>query len=339
MVLADLCQYLGDDWEPLAMRLGIGDQDIDIIKQEVHTSPQRASLAIKLWQNNLGIHATGNKLEKALREIGRDDVLDKCVRDMQVITDDIEKAVACVNLDQSGFDAHSTGKDSLLMDSFHQNQESGYLDDMSNSSTVGFLNSEQFDKYAGEEKQVTADFLSHETQLNTSDTNHSTNGWSSNDQKQLNENIGRWKQGKSIWHSPSLDGMHDDDGLISGGGVGGGGGGVCGSSTVCEGGLLSSDSEGGANDNSSLKRGAGKSRRTLGSSSGSDVALHEGNDLSDSDPGSDLIQESLPNLGSQVDMHRSVFILSIFSYNFYSNFNELFFHLSFFLFFIIGYGV
>ncbi|XP_073979792.1 uncharacterized protein isoform X4 [Rhodnius prolixus] len=298
MVLADLCQYLGDDWEPLALRLGISEEDVEIIKQEVHTSPQRASLALKLWQNNLGVHATGNKLEKTLREIGREDILDKCVKDMQVITDDMERAMACVTLDQSGFDALSTGKDSLLLDSFHQNQESGYLEDMSNSSTVGgVLNSEPFDKYAGEEKQITADFLSHEAQGVSSDTNHSTNGWTSSEQQKMNENIGRWKQGKSIWHSPSLDGMHDDHPLISGGG------------TVCEGGILSSDSEGGGGgmlgeDNGSMKRGSNKSRRTLGSSSGSDVALHEGNDLSDSDPGSDLIQESLPNIGSQVDMHR-----------------------------------
>lgn len=53
---------------------------------------------------------------------------------------------------------------------------------------------------------------------------------------------------------------------------------------------MSSDSEGGGGgmlgeDNGSMKRGSNKSRRTLGSSSGSDVALHEGNDLSDSDPG------------------------------------------------------
>ncbi|CAB0018721.1 unnamed protein product [Nesidiocoris tenuis] len=51
------------------------------------------------------------------------------------------------------------------------------------------------------------------------------------------------------------------------------------------GGPLSSDSENGllgGDDSNSTRR---KTRRAVGSSSGSDVALHEGNDLSDSDPG------------------------------------------------------
>lgn len=59
MVLSDLCQVLGDDWEALADKLGVSAQDIEIIKQEVHTSPQRTSLALKLWQTNNGTQATG----------------------------------------------------------------------------------------------------------------------------------------------------------------------------------------------------------------------------------------------------------------------------------------
>ncbi|XP_024080621.1 ankyrin-3-like isoform X3 [Cimex lectularius] len=310
MVLSDLCQVLGHDWEPLALKLGISDQDIDIIKQEVHTSPERTSLAIKLWRTNLGPQATGNKLEKALRDIGREDVIEKCVRDMEVVTDDIEKAVANVTLDQSGFD--TTGKDSLLLDSFHQNQESGYLEEMSNSSTLGNINSEPFDKYAGEEKQITANFIANEVQM-ASMLDNASNGWASKpketevirrewkeenmwqspsldgihdgwvdsvDQKSVDDVVenGDWKPDNSMWQSPSLDGVHD-------------------------GGPLSSDSEEGVVEegNNTTRR---KNRRTLGSSSGSDIALHEGNDLSDSDPGSDLIQESLSNIGSQADVHR-----------------------------------
>uniref|UniRef100_A0A0A9Y3T9 Ankyrin-2 n=2 Tax=Lygus hesperus TaxID=30085 RepID=A0A0A9Y3T9_LYGHE len=282
MVLADLCQVLGDDWEPLASKLGVSDQDIEIIKQEVHTSPQRTSLAIKLWQTNQGPQATGNKLEKALRDIGREDVIKKCVRDVHVVTDDLEKAYASVTLDQSGFDALTSelGKDSVVSDSFHQTQESGFLDEVSNSSTTGHLNSEPFDKYAGEEKKIVADFISHECQNADVEIKSSSNGWDHSNQKKP-DNLAKqeWKDDQqSIWRSPSLDGLHD-------------------------GGPLSSDSENGllGEDNSSTRR---KARRAAGSSSGSDVALHEGNDLSDSDPGSDFIQESLSNIGSQVDMHR-----------------------------------
>jgi hypothetical protein len=60
MVLSDLCQVLGEDWEPLLLQLGVGENDIDIIKQEVHTSQERASL----WRKNFGDLATGNAIYK-----------------------------------------------------------------------------------------------------------------------------------------------------------------------------------------------------------------------------------------------------------------------------------
>ena len=66
----------------------------------------------------------GNKLEKALREIGREDVIERCVRDVEVVTDDVEKAVANITLDQSGVDNLNSeiGKDFSYNDTFHQQQ-------------------------------------------------------------------------------------------------------------------------------------------------------------------------------------------------------------------------
>lgn len=214
MVLADLCQVLGDDWEPLALRLGLSDQDVSIIKEEVYTSPQRTSLALKLWRNTFGPQATGNKLEKALREIGREDVIERCVKDMEVVTDDVEKAVANITLDQSGVDNLSSDlKDSSFNDTFHQHQESGYLEDMNNSSLISMNISELGDKYAAEEKRLTGDFLLHETtQYSDSDTN--TNGWVSNKKPNGTVNNGNgengdWHHEKSVWRSPSLDEVHE----------------------------------------------------------------------------------------------------------------------------------
>jgi ankyrin len=46
----------------------------------------------------------GNTLEKALRKIGRDDIVNQCIYNVELVTDDVEKAVAKVHLDQSGFD-------------------------------------------------------------------------------------------------------------------------------------------------------------------------------------------------------------------------------------------
>lgn len=46
----------------------------------------------------------GNNLEKGLRNIGRQDIVVQCIKNVEVVTDDLEVAVAKVQLDQSGFD-------------------------------------------------------------------------------------------------------------------------------------------------------------------------------------------------------------------------------------------
>lgn len=43
-------------------------------------------------------------LEKALQKIGRDDIVQQCIFNVELVTDDMERAVAKVQLDQSGFD-------------------------------------------------------------------------------------------------------------------------------------------------------------------------------------------------------------------------------------------
>ncbi|KAL1117549.1 hypothetical protein AAG570_003864, partial [Ranatra chinensis] len=180
MVLSELCRVLGDDWEPLALRLGISQPDVDIIQQEVHTSQERASLALKLWRKNFGNSATGNRLEKALRDIGREDLIEKCMSDMEIVTDDLERRAASVTLDQSGFESLSRGDNSLLMDSFHRKQESGYLEDLNNTTTSGYSTNQRsepiVDKYAAEEKQLTADFLAAEAALTRGQIQSNTHG-------------------------------------------------------------------------------------------------------------------------------------------------------------------
>lgn len=47
----------------------------------------------------------GNTLEKALNKIGREDIVKKCIFNVELVTDDVEKAVARVRLDQPGFDS------------------------------------------------------------------------------------------------------------------------------------------------------------------------------------------------------------------------------------------
>lgn len=55
--------------------------------------------------NGLVFHGLGNSLEKALRKIGRDDIVNQCIFNVELVTDDLEKAVAKTQLDQTGFDS------------------------------------------------------------------------------------------------------------------------------------------------------------------------------------------------------------------------------------------
>ena len=45
---------------------------------------------------------TGNELERALRSIKREDVVQKCMYNVECITDEVELAAAKVAMDQSG---------------------------------------------------------------------------------------------------------------------------------------------------------------------------------------------------------------------------------------------
>lgn len=97
---------LGDNWPSLAAELGILPSDISIIQSEYPGNAQRqAMVMLRLWLQTFGQQATGNLLEKALRAIDREDIVNQCIHNIEVVTDDMEKAVAKVHLDQSGFDS------------------------------------------------------------------------------------------------------------------------------------------------------------------------------------------------------------------------------------------
>ncbi|XP_045463961.1 ankyrin-3-like isoform X4 [Harmonia axyridis] len=104
--LSDICNLLDEDWEKLAAELDIPPSDIEIIKQEYpENKPQQAMIMFRLWLRQKANKATGNQLEVALRKIGRQDVIDQCICNVELVTDDMERALAKVRLDQSGFDA------------------------------------------------------------------------------------------------------------------------------------------------------------------------------------------------------------------------------------------
>ncbi|KAK5640357.1 hypothetical protein RI129_011168 [Pyrocoelia pectoralis] len=109
--LSDICNLLDDDWEKLAAELDIPPSDVQLIKGEYpENKPQQAMIMFRLWLRQKANKATGNQLEQALNKIGRQDIVTKCICNVELVTDDMERALARLHLDQSGFE---TFKDEL----------------------------------------------------------------------------------------------------------------------------------------------------------------------------------------------------------------------------------
>ena len=54
---------------------------------------------LRFWLNTQGNKATGNSLERALRKCGREDIINKCIFNVELVTDESEKHVAEEALD------------------------------------------------------------------------------------------------------------------------------------------------------------------------------------------------------------------------------------------------
>ncbi|XP_055922516.1 ankyrin-3 isoform X2 [Eupeodes corollae] len=107
--LSDICNLLEDDWVSLARELQVPENDIELIKSE-YTGKQaskQAMVMLRLWLRQSGTNANGNTLEQALHKINRSDIVEKCIFNLELVTDYMEKAVAKMQLDQSGFDSLS----------------------------------------------------------------------------------------------------------------------------------------------------------------------------------------------------------------------------------------
>jgi len=186
--LSDISNLLGADWVPLASELGISTSDVNLIKTEYpHNVNQQAAVMLQLWQHTAGNKATGNTLEKALRKIDREDIVNHCVFNIELVTDDTEKAAAKEQLDQSGFDALreelGPSRDATLRRSYDSldpaehdfMKESESVEELAMGDTPtynndsGTVRSEE-EKYTGEEKDLVdmmEGFLTHKQQ-NTS---------------------------------------------------------------------------------------------------------------------------------------------------------------------------
>lgn len=105
--VSDISNLLGSDWIKLARELDIEDQDINLIISEYPDNVgQQAMVMLRLWLNTEGNKATGNALEKALKQCDREDIVNKCMFNVEQVTDNFEKRRAENELeDQAGFAA------------------------------------------------------------------------------------------------------------------------------------------------------------------------------------------------------------------------------------------
>ena len=91
---------MGNDWVKVAHELDIPDSDINIIKSEYPDNEgQQAMVMLRFWLNTQGNKATGNALERALRKCDREDIINKCIFNVELVTDESEKTVAKVALE------------------------------------------------------------------------------------------------------------------------------------------------------------------------------------------------------------------------------------------------
>merc|ERR1719147_264841 len=91
----------------LAHELDVEDQDINLIISEYPDNVgQQAMVMLRLWLNTEGNKATGNALEKALKQCDRQDIVNKCMFNIEMVTDNAEQEVAqSVLAREEGYDA------------------------------------------------------------------------------------------------------------------------------------------------------------------------------------------------------------------------------------------
>ncbi|CAH1794422.1 unnamed protein product, partial [Owenia fusiformis] len=85
--LADIAEAVGDDWVILARELQITEYETTTIQTETTVVKDQGLAMLQLWVQKEGDKATGNELEGALRRIGRDDVVRKCMTNIETVTE------------------------------------------------------------------------------------------------------------------------------------------------------------------------------------------------------------------------------------------------------------
>ncbi|XP_030246408.1 ankyrin-3-like [Drosophila navojoa] len=98
--LSDISNLLGSDWPRLAEELDVPEADINLVKTEYADQPvaQQGLVMLRLWLKQEDNHATGNAMSQALNKIGREDIVEKCIFNLELVTDQLERGLATARM-------------------------------------------------------------------------------------------------------------------------------------------------------------------------------------------------------------------------------------------------
>uniref|UniRef100_A0A1A9WQD0 Death domain-containing protein n=1 Tax=Glossina brevipalpis TaxID=37001 RepID=A0A1A9WQD0_9MUSC len=88
--LLSISQLLQNDWLPLAKELGVPETDMELINAKHKEATHRAIAMLRLWFTKNAANSIGPSLQHALRNIGRDDIVEKCFKNVELNADDNE---------------------------------------------------------------------------------------------------------------------------------------------------------------------------------------------------------------------------------------------------------
>jgi hypothetical protein len=80
--LGDIAVALKSDWLSVARQLGITDPEVIMIQKDFGNVVEQAMLMLHLWVAKANGRVVVGDLEAALRRIGRDDVINRCIKNM-----------------------------------------------------------------------------------------------------------------------------------------------------------------------------------------------------------------------------------------------------------------
>ncbi|XP_055875838.1 uncharacterized protein LOC106059375 isoform X48 [Biomphalaria glabrata] len=138
MKLSDIADTVQGDWVMLAQQLHISISDINHFKNDYKTVGDQALAMLHFWLQKNGDKATGNELENALRRINRDDVVRKCMYNIERVEDEAEVEVARAIIEQTGLDSKDSLKRGMSLDVQYDEQDMiKNLDEIKESESAG----------------------------------------------------------------------------------------------------------------------------------------------------------------------------------------------------------